>query len=178
MKFIAAALLMLSGSPQTFAQPTLEKHKIFNDQVQISIPSTFHVMKEDEKMTKYGKVYDSSVVIFTDRLMEVNVLLNNRTNVPVTANGLKDYNDQQFEYIKEKYPEAKLIKKGSLTVHGSAVTYFQADIKIHDGSLIRNYYFFTILKGHLLLGSLNCKLSLLPDWEKPFEDIVSSVTWL
>ena len=87
------------------------------------------------------------------------------------VNHIKDF---QFQQLKAKRPDLKLLNEGVKTVNGKKIAYFKFLSQAIDQKVF-NYYFFSIVEGKIMLFTFNCIEKLQKKWEGTADNIAASL---
>jgi len=129
-------------------------------------------MSEEMWKAKYHSP-NKPTMILSDEEGSVN-LIADMTDQASPENQLAAFKDFQFQQIKARRPDLKLLSDGVRTVNGKKVAYFKFLSQAVDQKVF-NYYFFVTADGKILLFTFNCIEKLQKKWEGRADNIVASL---
>jgi len=154
------------------AAPSLAVKSVLDGKVNILIPSTFTVMKEDMLKLKYP-TQNRPALVYTNEAGSINVAFTHSTS-NATQKDIPEMKNVFMNLFKSIHKSATWYGDGVATVNGRKVGYLEflsqaADTKIY------NLIFFTDCEGRVLLCSFNCKESQMKSWAPVGKKIMSSL---
>ena len=138
MKFLIFLFLPVFS----FAQSKLDTISILNGKVKILAPKELSPMSDEMWKVKYRNT-NKPTLILSDENGSVN-LIGDLSNQSASEDQLASFKDFQFQQLKAKRPDLKLLNEGVKTVNGKKVAYFKFLSQAIDQKVF-NYYFFSIV---------------------------------
>ena len=169
MKLLSIVLIIPFLS---FAQIKLEKASVFNNKVELLVPSDLTTMSDDMWDLKYHNKVKPELVL-SDKDGEIN-LIASIAREPLEENQLLEYKEFRIKQLKRNIPSTVILSEGLKLVNGKKIGFIKFTSSATDQKVF-NYYFFTAVDRKILFFTFNCveKVQLL--WEKTVDDVVNSI---
>ena len=169
--FIFVAAILLTGSLFGAKEEiTLAPIKMFNDKLELKVPSTFTVMHDFELKDFYPEK-DLPKIVYANADKSIRIAFNFREKGTIDLPGLKAKFIKEWETFD---PKQKEIANGITTVDGRDMAYLGALHKKTPDKFYR-FVFFTGYEGMLLSGSLVCPKKGYKKWVDIGYEIMNSV---
>lgn len=172
VKLLFIGIIMIPLLSMTIGKFELQVKSLFNDKVELKIPTEFDIMSEELMRVKYPAERRPTLV-YSNESGGINVALNltqNKANQEL----IEPYVDNFVNTFKKMYPTAEWKDSGSKVINGKKVGFLKLITPAID-TKIYNVMFFTDLDGKLLLCTFNCTKKSITDWETTADEIMNSL---
>ena len=155
-----------------FSTSELEKRSLLDNKIEILVPKGFAEMSQDLINLKYpGK--NRPRLILTDQPGTTNIAFT-LTESPADSSLIDEYLEMVVKSYKKSFPDAEWKRVGVELINGRKVGCLRLISQAIDQKLY-NYIFLTDVDSKLLVGTFNCTLTTLPQWEATADTIVHSL---
>jgi hypothetical protein len=152
--------------------PSLAAKSVLGGKVEILIPSTFTVMKEDMLKLKYP-TQNRPALVYTNDAGTINIAFTH-TPSSATQNDIPEMKSTFKKMFNTLYKSATWYSDGVITVNGRKVGYLEFLTPAIDTN-IYNLMFFTDCQGRVLLCSFNCMENQMKSWAPVGKRIMNSL---
>ncbi len=152
--------------------PPMEMKSILAGKVEILIPSTFTVMKEEMLKLKYP-LQNRPALVYANEAGSINIAFTHTTS-KVTEKDMPQVKESFMKLFKSIYQSATWYSDGVVTINKKSVGYLELLTPAVDTN-IYNLMFFAECDGRILLCSFNCKESQMKEWAPVGKKIMNSL---
>lgn len=168
MKFIVLLFFPIFS----FGQIKLDKTiSLLDNKVEILAPKELSKMSDEMWTLKYHDLPRPELVL-TDENGEVNLLVD-LTQQAAAESQISAYKDFRISNLKKR-TDIKILGEGIKNVNGKNIGFIKFSSQAIDQNIF-NFYFFTVVKGKILLFTFNCIEKLQPTWENVADEILNSL---
>lgn len=155
-----------------FQQIDLHSKVLLDNKLKMLFPRNFKLMDTEMLNLKYPVQSKQPTLVYTDREGEINIAFNyTNSNIKVDdLSKIKASMINQFEQIST----ISLIDSDLKNINGNQFFIVKFYSQAIDTE-VYNLMFGTELDGRLLIGTLNCTVTHLPEWQPIADKIINSI---
>lgn len=145
---------------------------LLNKALKVQIPREFKIMDNEMLNLKYPVTAKRPTIVYTDSIGEINVVFNH-TKDNISAADIPKVQESILNQFKQA-PAITLIGSDYRDINGKdffIIKFFSPAVDAQ----IYNLMFGTELNGRLLMGTFNCTINHLQEWQSIADKIVNSL---
>jgi hypothetical protein len=150
----------------------LKERKVLNGKMSLLLPSGFTQMGESTLLVKYPNSGNRPTEVYTNDKGSINIAFNHTSN-PVSGQELNQVQTAIQQQLSSTIG-IEILKTDKLNVNDSEFVTIEFMSNAID-TKIYNMMFITALNGKLLLGTFNCTVNDLDEWQSISKKIISSI---
>lgn len=145
---------------------------LLNEDLKVQIPREFKIMDSEMLNLKYPITAKRPTIVYTDRIGQINVAFNH-TKDNISVADVTKVQKSILNQLKQA-PAITLISSDYRGINGKEFFIIKFYSPAVDAQ-IYNLMFGTELNGRLLMGTFNCTVNHLQEWEPIADKIVNSL---
>lgn len=161
-----------SNKPVPTEKIELHSVTLLNESLKVQIPREFKIMDSEMLNLKYPVTAKRPTVVYTDSIGEINVAFNH-TKDNISAADVPKVQESILNQFKQA-PAITLISSDYRGINGKDFFIIKFYSPAVDAQ-IYNLMFGTELNGKLLMGTFNCTVKHLQEWQPIGDKIVNSL---
>lgn len=169
---VVLILVVLMVGSNSNAEISLEKRKLFSNQVEILIPQNLKATIPDHQKSKYLS-QRRPTAIYSNSLTSVNLAFD-LLEKPASRKKISEYTEAMSTTFKNMYPSAEWLGNEVLVKNGRNIGYLELITPSIDTE-VYNLIFFTEIKDKLFVSTFNCPKKLMAEWKPIAWEIMNSL---